>query len=251
MKRSLIVLAAVIPLVVIGSAAVWKVSGNDLRRVGALNAESEPVALMWRGPWDAEAKYAPGQVVSYKGASYVADEENGGREPDPACEKECVWSSMGLGAEGPQGPKGDAGPAGPKGDPGAQGAQGLQGAQGQQGPQGPQGTQGPRGFSGAQGAQGAQGPAGPQGTPGVSGYQIVTTGLDVGGWTNGATQAICPSGKVALGGGVWTNHMTIERSAPMMGLPQTGTAIGWYGAVRNSFVSGDRMTVYVICANKT
>jgi Collagen triple helix repeat (20 copies) len=240
MKRSLIVVAAVLPLVVIGSIATWKVSANDVRLVGAIDAASEPVALMWRGAWDAEAEYAPGQVVSLKGASYVAEHDNKGSAPDPWCEDECMWARMGEGTQGPQGPKGDAGPAGPKGDPGADGAQGLQGQQGQQGQQGPQGIPGPRGYTGPQGAQGPQGPAGPQGAPGLSGYQLVSRTIDVGGWQVGVADVFCPTGKAVLGGGVWTNQMSIERSAPFSN--------GWAGVVRNGFVNGAQMTVYAICA---
>jgi hypothetical protein len=246
MKRTLIVAAALLPLIVIGSVAVWKASGNDLRRVGAIDSSSEPVALMWRGGWDAEAKYAPGQVVSFKGSSYVAEQENGGSEPDPWCEDDCMWARMGEGTQGPPGPKGDAGPAGPKGDPGPQGTQGLQGQQGSQGSQGPQGVQGLRGFMGPQGLQGPQGAAGPQGAPGVSGYQIVWTHHDVSGWQTGITQVLCPTGKVPLGGGVSTPGMTVERSAPYGA--SSNSALGWQGIVRNGFVNAQPMTVYAICA---
>lgn len=155
MKKSWFVIAAAIPLVLIGSIAVWQLSGNDARRVGAIGAADEPVALMWRGAWDAEAKYAPGQVVSFNRAAYVAEQVNAGSEPNPWCEDDCRWALMS--AEGPQGPKGDAGPAGPKGDAGPAGPMGDAGAQGTQGSPGPPGPQGPQGIQGPQGPKGDNG----------------------------------------------------------------------------------------------
>lgn len=240
MKRSLIVAAALLPIVLIGSVAVWNVAGDDIRRVGAIDSSSKPVALMWRGPWDSKAEYLPGQVVSLKGASYVAEQESQGSAPDPWCEDDCRWARMGEGTQGPQGPKGDPGIKGDMGPPGAKGDQGLQGPQGLRGADGLQGIQGPRGLTGPAGIQGQQGPPGPQGTPGLSGYQLVSRTIDVGGWQVGVADVFCPSGKSVLGGGVWTNQMSIERSAPF--------ANGWAGVVRNGFVNGAQMTVYAICA---
>jgi hypothetical protein len=210
MKKSLIVAAAVLPLVVIGSIAVWNVSGNDLRRVGAIDSASEPVALMWRGAWDAEAKYAPGQVVSFKGAAYVAEQENGGSEPDPWCEDDCRWASMGNAAEGPPGPKGDTGPAGPKGDPG------------------PKGDRGPG--------------------PGLTGRQIVSAQSDpstctsystnaIGqrtctNWTHPQVTATCPPGKV------WVYGVTSEFS----GIQQLGDS--WTATAQNDRTAFVRLTCF-------
>jgi hypothetical protein len=93
MRKSLLVIAAVLGLVAIGSVAVWKTSGDDTRRQGALGAE-EPVTLSWHGDWRAETEYAPGSVVSYDGASYVAEGEKLST-PEAAC-ADCGWAVMAL-----------------------------------------------------------------------------------------------------------------------------------------------------------
>jgi hypothetical protein len=137
------------------------------------------------------------------------------------------WNQQGI--QGIQGPKGD------KGDKGDQGEQGIQGIQGPKGDQGPQGIQGLKGDKGDKGDTGAAGPSG------ISGYEIVREDVDVGGFGAATTDAPCPTGKRALGGGVWTNHSLISRSAPFSN--------GWTGVVRNPFVDGETITVYAICAS--
>lgn len=208
MKRSWLVAAAVIPLVVIGSAAVWQLSASDVRRVGAIDASSDPVSLMWRGAWNEEAVYAPGEVVSFEGASYVADEESQGRKPDPSCEAECMWAEMGQGTPGPQGPpgvKGDqgnqgiAGPVGPRGLGGPQGLQGIQGLQGPPGPAGPKGDQGPQGPAGPQGPKGDAG--------GIADWQSVARTVPIPTGAFSSARVPCPAGKTVVGGG-GTLHST-------------------------------------------
>jgi hypothetical protein len=54
------------------------------------------------------------------------------------------------------------------------------------------GPQGPAGTDGADGADGA---------PGISGYEVVSSSLDVGPSTFGGHSVACPTGKVPLGGG--------------------------------------------------
>jgi hypothetical protein len=214
MKKSLIVAAAALPLVVIGSIAVWNVSGNDSRRVGAIDSASEPVALMWRGAWDAEVKYAPGQVVSFKGASYVAEQVNGGSEPDPWCEDDCRWASMGKSAEGLQGPKGDAGPAGPKGDPGAPG---------------PKGDRGPGpGLTGREivSAVTERSTCITYSQPNAVGQRTCTS------WTHPQATATCPTGKV------WVYGVTSEGS----GLQQPGET--WTVTAPNDSSAWVRLTCF-------
>jgi hypothetical protein len=161
-------LAAAIPLVLIGAIAVW-VSASDTRRLGAITAADEPVALSWRGPWSGEAKYARGHAVSYRGASYIAEMDNAGSTPDPECRDRCEWGVMALsGAQGPRGDQGLPGAAGAVGSAGQQGSPGTQGAQGAQGAQGPPGPDGPRGLQGIQGTQGPQGQPGQPGVPSVA-----------------------------------------------------------------------------------
>lgn len=120
MKKPWSLVLAVVPLVVIGSVAVWQVSGSD-RRIGAITAASEPVPLSWRGPYSGDAAYAPGQVVSFDGASYVADQETKGEKPGCSGAK-CPWSLMASrGAPGPAGSQGAAGPQGVEGPAGTTG----------------------------------------------------------------------------------------------------------------------------------
>lgn len=154
------------------------------------------------------------------------------------------WNQQGVqglqGIQGIQGPKGDKGDTGERGATGPQGEPGLQGDPGPQGIQGPPGQKGDKGDTGATGATGQQGAVGPQGPGGVSGYEIVSEDVDVGGFGSASRDAFCPTGKKALGGGVWTNHSLISRSAPF--------ANGWTGVVRNPFIDGETITVYAICA---
>lgn len=163
MKRSFLVFAAVFPVVVVTSVVIWQLAGSNTRRLGAITAADRPVDLSWRGAWDAEATYAPGQVVSYRGASYVAERDNSGTQPGVCDARDCAWAVMAL--SGAQGPKGDQGPAG---TPGAQGQQGAAGTQGAQGPAGTPGSQGPPGGQGPPGPQGPQGPQGQAGPPGAA-----------------------------------------------------------------------------------
>ena len=85
---------------------------------------------------------------------------------------------------------------GEHGEQGEQGLQGVQGLQGEQGIQGIPGTKGDKGDQGVQGPQGDPGSQGPAGPSGLSGYEIVTDGGDF-----GLAVAICPIGKVVVGGG--------------------------------------------------
>lgn len=101
MVNKLLIGLGLVALVAVGSIGVWKLADDDGRRVGALGPLEEPIALAWRGSWTAEAKYDVGQVVSYKGSSYVAEAVNGGEVPNA---KEGPWALMA--AQGTQGPAG-------------------------------------------------------------------------------------------------------------------------------------------------
>lgn len=102
MVNKLLIVVGLVALVVVGSIGVWKLADDDGRRVGALGPLSEPMPLSWRGTWTGEAKYDVGQVVSYKGSSYVAEAENAGEVPN---EREGPWGLMA--AQGAQGPAGN------------------------------------------------------------------------------------------------------------------------------------------------
>ena len=81
MVNKLLIGLGVLTLVAIGSVGVWKLSDAD-RNIGALGPFEEPVPLSWRGSWTDETRYDVGQVVSYEGASYVAEAANGGQVPN-------------------------------------------------------------------------------------------------------------------------------------------------------------------------
>lgn len=144
--------------------------------------------------------------------------------PCPRTYTALQWNQQGIqGLQGIQGPKGD------KGDTGDTGLQGIPG---------PKGEQGIQGIAGPKGDKGDTGNTGPSG---LSGYEIVSEDVDVGGFGSATRDAFCPTGKKALGGGVWTNHSLVSRSAPFSN--------GWTGVVRNPFVDGETITVYAICAS--
>jgi len=136
----------------------------------------------FRGTWTETARYSRGNVVSFRGASYIALVENSRVEPDTHTGDWAVLAAAGVpGAAGPPGPAGATGPAGPTGaagPPGAPGAMGPPGATGPAGPRGATGLPGPPGPAGAVGAQGASGARGPTGPPGPPGETPVKGVLD-------------------------------------------------------------------------
>lgn len=158
---------------------------------------------------------------------------------DPAAGQICRAKELALtwSQTGPTGDPGPAGAPGPKGDPGVKGDPGSAGAPGTPGAKGEPGATGPPG------PQGVPGPAGPAGPGGVSGYEIVNDSFDVGGFSTGAGDVVCPSGKKVLGGGVFASSSHVIRTAP------NGFGTGWMGVVGNPFVGAERVTVYAICAN--
>jgi hypothetical protein len=123
-----------------------------------------------------------------------------------------------------QGPRGETGAAGGKGDPG---------------PPGPQGQQGDTGTIGLPGSAGPQGAAGP---PGNHGYTIVW-----GDWLDlpplGAVigTAICPAGKVVVGGGYHLEDADVEatRDTEQTGWEVTARGGLFGGHFRAIAVCGD------------
>lgn len=123
MKKSWFVVAAALPLLLVGTVGAWQLMDSSQRRLGALGFGSGEAAMYWRGAWSADAKYQAGEVVGHKGNAYVAEVANSGAEPSPkACAETCNWVPLAIGVMGP------------KGDPGAPGAQGAAGPQGPPGP---------------------------------------------------------------------------------------------------------------------
>ena len=132
-----------------------------------------------------EAGYSKGQVVTYKGSTYIVNNDSPTGVPGESPDYELIAAAGLQGPQGLVGPtgatgvQGEIGPQGPQGVVGPTGAQGLigptgaTGVQGEVGPQGPQGLVGPTGATGAQGligptgATGAQGLIGPTGATGV------------------------------------------------------------------------------------
>jgi hypothetical protein len=139
------------------------------------------------------------------------------------------WAVRGpVGPVGPSGPVGPVGPVGPLGP---------------SGPVGPVGAVGPAGAVGPVGAVGATGATGAPGAAGVSGYEQVVATNDI---VKGAfiqVLAVCPEGKVVLGGGygmidpaslqVWSNGPQGDRS--------------WSVRFRNTSLQTLRVTVTANC----
>lgn len=95
------------------------------------------VVVQWQGEWTWERAYTRGQLVSFRGSSYLALEDNELREPDEA---PGIWALVAKrgrqGERGATGQEGDRGPRGYTGSPGAAGPQGLQGVKGDTGDSG-------------------------------------------------------------------------------------------------------------------
>lgn len=152
---------------------------------------TDPV-ITWKGEWSRDVAYVVNDIVSYRGASYIAIKGGDFAVPLNALYWNKIAEKGDPGLEGPrgaaglrgpagpqgkdgpagaQGPKGEAGEAGPKGETGAQGAEGAKGAEGLRGSDGPQGAEGPRGIQGPQGERGPDGASGPRGLTGETGPQ--------------------------------------------------------------------------------
>ena len=125
------------------------------------------------------------------------------------------------------GPRGLDGAPGPQG---AQGPQGVKGDPGDKGDKGDTGLQGPKGDQGDKGDTGDAGPQGPAGASGVSGRQVVWSSANVLPGYAVTDFAVCPEGKVPVGGGVHTygpltGDGTVTDSYP--------TVDGWSARVAN------------------
>jgi hypothetical protein len=116
-------------------------------------------------------------------------------------------------------------------------------------------VQGPVGPVGATGAPGVQGPPGPAG---LAGYQIVTSStnipdIDIPGLQGKEFYAVCPTGKIAIGGGHFTTGGEVRHSGPTVpGLNSTGYAYGqaWYVKIYNSSIFTNSAWAYAVCVNQ-
>jgi hypothetical protein len=106
----------------------------------------------------------------------------------------------------------------------------------------PQGPQGPAG------AAGPAGPAGPQGAAGATGLQSVFTTSAVDSTATRTLTASCPSGKVALGGGVSATPLNTPGVAITTSYLANSTT--WTASAREVVATGDDwgLNVVVICA---
>jgi hypothetical protein len=107
------------------------------------------------------------------------------------------------------------------------------------GPVGPVGPQGPAGPAGA---------AGPQGPPGLTGLQTVFTTGAIDSTTTRTLTATCPSGKLAISGGVSlipVNAPGVALSASYLANPTT-----WTASAREVVATGSDwgLNVVVVCA---
>jgi hypothetical protein len=98
------------------------------------------------------------------------------------------------------------------------------------------------------GPAGPSGPAGPAGPPGASGLQTVFTTSAVNSTTTRTLTAVCPSGKVAIGGGVSVTPSTVTEvglSTSYLANPTT-----WTASAReiDATASNWGLNVVVICA---
>ncbi len=77
------------------------------------------VVVAWQGEWTWEREYVRGQLVSWRGSSYLCLEDNQLRAPD---EYPGLWGLVAArGAKGDNGRNGEDGLRGPRGYPGASG----------------------------------------------------------------------------------------------------------------------------------
>lgn len=145
-------------------------------------AGSVTVTAAWKGEWNLDTVYKPGDEVVYDGFVWIALRENEGLVPGKDyAEIENPWLLISIpGVQGPPGPQGEPGP---QGDPGPAGPQGPQGEVGTQGPAGPSGEPGPQGPQGVAGPAGPQGPVGPQGAPGLAMRQYGPATSSAPAWT--------------------------------------------------------------------
>ncbi len=177
-----------------------------------------------------------------------------------------------TGAMGPIGPTGPAGATGATGAPGLQGIPGTPGAVGATGPAGPIGATGPQGLPGLQGLPGVAGPIGPpgpqgvagppgpmgvsglngtNGAPGLSGFQRVSTSCGAVTIAKGATipacNAPCPTGKMALGGGVQSTPS--DTLTTVVSWPSQDNS--WSTIVRNDDTKSATYTLtsWAVCAS--
>jgi len=110
-----------------------------------------------------------------------------------------------------------------------------------------QGPKGDIGATGATGPQGPQGPQGPKGDPGgVAGYVIVSSVVSLDPGFEDTGTAACPTGKVAVGGGVKAADPTVLF---MLESYPGANGSGWSGTAGefNDAGASTTFTVFAVC----
>ena len=227
---------------------------------------------------------APATVASLRGRRGPAGSRGAQGPPGPAGAQGAQGPAGAQGAAGragPQGPAGTTGATGPKGDPGAGvHVTGSVATAADLPPSGNEGDAyivtstgdlhvwdgdewintgpvvgpaGPQGATGATGPEGPPGPAGPTGPPGadggLAGYQIVTgSPVAVAGLEVGSATASCPTGKLAIGGGVSVTNPAV--AGLMVESQPLALGAGWSVSVYNDSEDPTSITPYAVCANE-
>jgi hypothetical protein len=231
--------------------------------VGNTVAATNVLIKNFRGVWVSSVTYTPGQVVTYKGASYICLVNNTDVLPNADTGDWSILDAPGAkgatGPVGPIGPTGATGPTGPTGPGGPQGPMGPPGATGATGATGPAGATGARGPTGSQGAQGPAGPQGPQGAPGPAAYGTVidANGVVVGLWTPSVNITQGPEGALLTVSNQHVNVPIFDNGAGVeffsLGLyyqstdctgPPRNLGYSVYGPMPEGFVQGT--TVYIL-----
>jgi hypothetical protein len=162
-----------------------------------------------------------------------------------------------AGQPGAPGAPGAAGQPGAPGAPGAEGPQGPVGATGATGPVGPQGETGPTGPVGVTGATGPQGPTGPRGDTGptgpagpsgVSGYERVSSTLEIPANTIRFVTVSCPAGKRVLGGGITNEIPLLLLQNVRMSESGPTTETSWGATIVNGHTAALTFTWWAVCA---
>jgi hypothetical protein len=204
---------------VITAGIVYSLSLSGRNTAGAFSLETS-VAMMFRGEFDPDAGYAPGDVVTFKGAAYVAAKDAKNSPPDDP------WILLVEGGIGPQGPTG---------------------------------PQGPAGLAGANGAQGPAGPQGPQGSPGagLTGLELKSWTATIAARVSGPPNALvasmkevtafCSAGKKILAGG-YSGDRDVY---PMMAFPARGNPENYTVVFLNYSDAAKSVSVQAVCANGT
>ena len=128
-------------------------------------AGSAGAGLVYTGAWADATAYAPLDVVTHAGSSYIALLVNTGINPMvDVTATGGYWALLSAkGVDGTAGADGIAGLPGPPGPPGIPGAAGAKGDTGETGAPGVSGTKGDKGDKGEKGDNGNTGPIGPPG----------------------------------------------------------------------------------------